>query len=60
METWERRARKLESKRERMNKHGRSLLTAVRDAELRRAKAAKRKAAQGTRKDNDESVVSSR
>jgi hypothetical protein len=42
MEAWERRARKLEAKRERMNKHGRSLLTAVRDAEMRRAKAAKR------------------
>jgi hypothetical protein len=42
MEAWERRARKLEAKRERMNKHGRSLLTAVRNAEMRRAKAAKR------------------
>ena len=46
MEGWERRARKLESKRQRMNKHGRSLLTAVRNAEMRRAKAARRGAAQ--------------
>ena len=42
-EAWERRAKKLESKRARMNKHGRSLLTAVRNAEIRRARAAKRK-----------------
>jgi hypothetical protein len=45
MEAWERRARKLEAKRARINKHGRSLLTAVRAAEVRRAKAAKRAAA---------------
>jgi hypothetical protein len=43
MEPWERRARKLDAKRARINKHGRSLLTAVRNAELRRAKAARRK-----------------
>ena len=43
MEPWERRARKLEAKRARIRKHGRSLLTAVRNAELRRAKAARRK-----------------
>lgn len=44
MEAWERRARKLEAKRKRMKKHGRSLLTAVREAETRRAKLAKRRA----------------
>jgi hypothetical protein len=52
MEAWERRARKLEAKRERMNKHGRSLLTAVRDAEMRRAKAARRKKAKGEREES--------
>jgi hypothetical protein len=45
VDAWERRARKLESKRARMNKHGRSLLTAVHNAEARRVKAAKRAAA---------------
>jgi hypothetical protein len=44
MEPWERRARKLAAKKSQINKHGRSLLTAVRDAEIRRAKAARRKA----------------
>lgn len=44
MEAWERRARKLEAKRKRMKKHGRSLLTAVREAESRRARLAKRRA----------------
>jgi hypothetical protein len=44
MEGWERRAKKLESKRKQIRKHGRSLLTAVRDAEIRRARVAARKA----------------
>lgn len=46
MEGWERRAKKLESRRKRIAKHGRSLLTAVRDAELRRARLAERRAKQ--------------
>jgi hypothetical protein len=45
MEAWERRARKLEAKRSRIKKHGRSLLTAVRQAEERRARLAKKRAA---------------
>jgi len=45
MEAWERRARKLEAKRRRIKKHGRSLLTAVRQAEERRAKLARKRAA---------------
>lgn len=49
MDAWERRARKLESKRQRMDKHGRSLLTAIRNAEVRRAKAARKKAAERER-----------
>ena len=43
MAGWEQRAKKLEAKRRRVAKHGRSLLTAVRDAEIRRAKLAERR-----------------
>ena len=44
MASWEERAKKLERKRRRMNKHGRSLLTAIQDAEAKRAKVLKRRA----------------
>ncbi|HET7737667.1 MAG TPA: hypothetical protein VFK32_03750 [Tepidiformaceae bacterium] len=44
---WEQRERKLQARRERIAKHGRSLMTSVREAELKRAKnprsAARRK-----------------
>ena len=43
MPSWEQRAKKLEAKRQRMNKHGRSLLSAVQSAEIKRAKALKRR-----------------
>lgn len=48
MPSWEERAKKLERKRRRMNKHGRSLLTAIQDAEAKRAKALKRRAAKAS------------
>ncbi|MCC6383107.1 MAG: DUF4169 domain-containing protein [Dehalococcoidia bacterium] len=42
MDRWQQRAKKLEARRQRIAKHGRSLLTAVRAAETRRAEAARR------------------
>ncbi|MGI8926060.1 MAG: hypothetical protein ACR2HN_05355 [Tepidiformaceae bacterium] len=39
MARWEGRAKKLESKRTRMQKHGRSILTAISSAERRREEA---------------------
>jgi hypothetical protein len=41
---WEQRAKKLESRRQRQQKHGRSLLTAVRAAEEKRLRELKKRA----------------
>lgn len=46
MASWEQRARKLEARKGRQQKHGRSLLTAVRAAEEKRARLLKRRAEQ--------------
>ncbi|MBI5949325.1 MAG: hypothetical protein HY875_14400 [Chloroflexi bacterium] len=45
MDHWEQRARKLESRRSRMQKHGRSILTAISAAERRREKQLRERAA---------------
>jgi hypothetical protein len=45
VERWERREQKLASKRSRMAKHGRSLLTAISAAERRRDEALRQRAA---------------
>jgi len=45
MERWERREKKLAGKRSRMEKHGRSILTAISSAEKRREDALRRRAA---------------
>jgi len=44
MSGWEHRAKKLESRRQRQAKHGRSLLTAVRAAEEKRLRELKKRA----------------
>lgn len=46
MPSWEQRAKKLESRRKRMHKHGRSLLTAVKAAEEKRQKELRQRAAE--------------
>ncbi len=45
MERWERREKKLEGKRSRMEKHGRSILTAISSAEKRKGEALRQRAA---------------
>jgi hypothetical protein len=45
MERWERREKKLEGKRSRMEKHGRSILTAISGAERRREEALRQRSA---------------
>ncbi|HEX6030829.1 MAG TPA: hypothetical protein VFY90_05305 [Tepidiformaceae bacterium] len=49
MNGWEQRAKKLEAKRRRIKKHGRSLMSAVREAELKRAKRARKTLASSRR-----------
>ena len=44
MPGWEQRAKKLESRRQRQQKHGRSLLTAVKAAEEKRLRELKKRA----------------
>ncbi len=44
-ERWEQRARKVQAKRDRVAKHGRSLLTAIPQAERKRALELERRAA---------------
>ena len=44
MASWEQRAKKLEARRQRQQKHGRSLLTAVRNAEEKRLRALRKRA----------------
>ena len=45
MERWERREQKLRSRESRMQKHGRSILTAISQAEHRREEALRERAA---------------
>jgi len=45
LERWERREKKLEGKRSRMEKHGRSILTAISSAEKRKEEALRQRAA---------------
>jgi len=49
MDHWEERARKVESRRSRMQKHGRSILTAISSAERRREKQLRERAARRAR-----------
>jgi len=50
MATWEQRAKKLEAKRQRQQKHGRSLLTAVKAAEEKRVRELRKRAEERARK----------
>ncbi len=50
MASWEQRAQKLESRRSRMQKHGRGILTAISAAERRREKQLRERAAKRARR----------
>ncbi|MCZ2110647.1 MAG: hypothetical protein LC118_13955 [Dehalococcoidia bacterium] len=51
MSSWEQRAKKLEAKRRRQKKYGRSLLTAVRAAEEKRLRELKKRAEEREKRD---------
>ncbi len=52
MSRWERRERKLQARRSRMEKHGRSILTAISTAEKRRDDALRRRGAKRVARGN--------